>query len=184
MESSYLSSITTQFEYHKYFGEKTFEQLSFKELQKEFIKDSNSVSIIVKHIVGNIHSRWTNFLTEDGEKTWRHRDEEFIDTFTTKEEMITVWNKGWDVLFEAIKPLENKDVERIIYIRNQGHTVVEAINRQLSHYAYHVGQIVLLGKLLKGNDWQSLSIPKGQSLTYNQEKFDQEKGRRHFTKDL
>ena len=184
MESSYLSSITKQFEYHKYLGEKTFEQLSFKELQKEFTKGSNSVSIIAKHIVGNMHSRWTNFLTEDGEKTWRHRDQEFIDTFTTKEELITTWNKGWDVLFKAIKPLEEKDQERIIYIRNQGHTVVEAINRQLVHYAYHVGQIVFLGKLIKGSDWQSLSIPKGESINYNREKFNKEKGRRHFTEDL
>ncbi len=181
MKNSYLSSILKQFEYYKILGEKTFNQLTFEELQSEFAKDSNSISIIVKHIVGNMLSRWTNFLTEDGEKTWRHRDQEFIDSFGTKEELIDTWNKGWDCLFEAIKPLKNKDLESIIYIRNQGHTVTEAINRQATHYAYHVGQIVFLGKLLKGNDWQSLSIPKGNSSTYNKEKFSIEKGRRHFT---
>ena len=129
-------------------------------------------------------SRWTNFLTEDGEKEWRQRDEEFIDTFHSKEELINAWNKGWECLFTAIKSLKNEDLERIIYIRNQGHTVVEAINRQMMHYAYHVGQIVFLGKLVKGKNWQSLSIPKGKSKDYNQEKFAKDKGKRHFTEDL
>ncbi|WP_299549572.1 DUF1572 domain-containing protein [Seonamhaeicola sp.] len=181
---SYLSSVIKQFKYYKSLGDKTIEQFSFRELQKEFAPDSNAISIIVKHLAGNMRSRWTNFLTEDGEKEWRHRDTEFEDTYTSKEELIEHWNKGWQCLFSAIEPLGENDLERIIFIRNQGHTVTEAINRQLAHYSYHVGQIVFLGKLLKGGDWESLSIPKGKSTSYNKEKFSKEKGRRHFTDDL
>ncbi len=184
MNTSYLSNIKKQFEYYKSLGEKTFHQLSIEEVKQEFVEDSNSISIIVKHIVGNMLSRWTNFLTEDGEKEWRHRDDEFKDIFQTKEELLDYWNKGWICLFDAITTLTEEDLERIIYIRNQGHTVTEAINRQLAHYSYHIGQIVFLGKLLKGKDWVSLSIPKGTSNTYNLEKFSKEKARRHFTDDL
>lgn len=181
---SYLTSIIKQFEYYKSLGDKTFKDLTFDDLQKEYVKDSNSISIIVKHISGNMLSRWTNFLTEDGEKSWRQRDKEFVDTFTSKSDIIENWNKGWDCLFKAIKVLEEKDLERLVHIRNQGHTVTEAINRQLAHYSYHVGQIVFLGKLLQGEYWQSLSIPKGDSSKYNKAKFSKTKGKRHFTDDL
>ncbi|WP_298894875.1 DUF1572 family protein [uncultured Psychroserpens sp.] len=184
MEHSYLSSILKQFEYYKSLGDKTLNQLTLTELKHEFVEDTNSVAIITKHIAGNMLSRWTNFLTEDGEKEWRHRDSEFEDTFQSKEELFNYWNKGWECLFNAIRPLTSDDLERIIYIRNQGHTVTEAINRQLAHYAYHIGQLVFLGKLSKGQNWVSLSIPKGKSTTYNKEKFSKEKGRRHFTDDL
>ena len=165
-------------------GDKTFYQLTFEEIQWQSDKNSNSISIITKHIVGNMLSRWTNFLTEDGEKAWRNRDNEFTGDYNSKEEIIASWESGWVCLFKAIKPLNNDDLESIIYIRNQGHTVTEAINRQLAHYSYHIGQIVFLGKLLKGENWQSLSIPKGDSLKYNLEKFSKEKERRHFTDDL
>lgn len=181
---SYLSSIIKQFQYYKSLGDKTIEPLSLEELKKEFAEDSNSIAIIVKHMVGNMLSRWTNFLEEDGEKEWRQRDSEFEDSYTSKEELIENWNNGWHCLFDAIKPLAENDLERIIYIRNQGHTVTEAINRQLAHYSYHTGQIVFLGKLLKGKDWVSLSIPKGASSIYNKEKFRKEKSRKHFTDDL
>lgn len=182
--SSYLSSIKKQFEYYKLLGDKTFQQLNDQDIHWQLNDDSNSVSIIVKHIVGNMLSRWTNFLTEDGEKNWRNRDQEFEDTYLNKEALITAWEKGWQCLFDALQPLTNKDLEHIIYIRNQGHTVTEAINRQLSHYAYHIGQIVLIGKMIKGKHWKSLSVPKGQSSAYNKEKFSKDKGRRHFTEDL
>lgn len=184
MSKSYLTSTIKQFEYYKSLGDKTIDQISFKELKQEFAEDSNSISIIVKHMVGNMLSRWTNFLIEDGEKEWRKRDGEFLDTFSSKEELIESWNKGWKCLFDAITPLSSKDLEEIIYIRNQGHTVTEAINRQMMHYAYHVGQIVFLGKLIKGTNWQSLSIPKGKSKDYNTDKFSKDKGKRHFTEDL
>ena len=181
---SYLSSVIKQFQYYKQLGDKTFEQLSFEDLQNDISKDANSIAIITKHLAGNILSRWTNFLSEDGEKDWRRRDLEFIDTYTSREELVMHWEKGWQCLFDAIASLHVTDLNKIIYIRNQGHTVLEAINRQLAHYAYHVGQIVFLGKVLRGADWQSLSIPKGGSTTYNDEKFSKEKKRQHFTDDL
>lgn len=182
--NTYLSSALKQFRYYKDLGENTFTQLSFEELQKEFAEDSNSISIIVKHLAGNMLSRWTNFLTEDGEKKWRQRDNEFIDSFNSKEELLTVWDNGWKCLFKALEPLSENDLNQIIYIRNQGHTVTEAINRQMMHYAYHIGQIVLLGKILKGKDWKSLSIPKGKSSEFNIKKFSKDKELRHFTEDL
>ena len=171
MESSFLLSSIKHFKYYKSLGEKAFEQLNFEELQKEFAQDSNSITIIVKHLVGNMLSRWTNFLTKDGEKTWRNRDQEFIDTYTSKEDMIASWENGWNCLFKALKDLKNEDLEQIVHIRNEEHTVKEAIIRQLAHYPYHVGQIIFLGKLIKGNQWTSLSIPKGKSDEFNFEKF-------------
>src|SRR5690606_11757156 len=135
----YLGSVIKQFEYYKSLGDKTFHQLTFEELQWKSSEDSNSISIIAKHVVGNMLSRWTNFLTEDGEKTERHRDAEVEDTYTSKEDLIAAWESGWICLFNALKSLNNSDLERIIYIRNEGHTVMEAINRQLAHYPYHIG---------------------------------------------
>jgi Protein of unknown function (DUF1572) len=184
MTNSYLSSVVKQFEYYKSLGDKTFDQLTDSDVHWKYNSESNSIAIITKHIVGNMLSRWTNFLTEDGEKTWRERDQEFEDTYSNKKEMLKAWNSGWDCLFSAIKQLNVDQLEQVVYIRNEGHTVTEAINRQLAHYAYHAGQIVFLGKLIKNKNWQSLSIPKGKSTDYNQEKFAQEKERKHFTDDL
>lgn len=182
--NSYLSSIKKQFEYYKSLGDKTFHQLSEEELFIQQNESTNSIAIIAKHIAGNMVSRWTNFLTEDGEKPWRDRDDEFINTYQNKEDILSAWNKGWQCLFDALQHLSESDLEKIIYIRNQGHSVVEAINRQLCHYSYHVGQIVLVGKLIKDNNWQLLSIPKNASKTYNKNKFDQDKTRKHFTEDV
>lgn len=184
MDTSYLNSIQKQFEYYKNLGDKTLRQLNEAQLFWTYNEESNSIAILVKHISGNMLSRWTNFLTEDGEKEWRNRDEEFINTFNNKEEVLAYWEKGWQCLFDAIHSLTSEDLERIIYIRNHGHTVVEAINRQLCHYSYHIGQIVFLGKMMKNQEWQSLSIPKGKSSGYNAEKFAKEKSRKHFTDDL
>jgi len=116
-------------------------------------------------------SRWTNFLTEDGEKTWRNRDQEFEDTYTSKQELLDAWETGWDCLFKALEPLKTDDLDKIIYIRNEAHTINEAIIRQLTHYPYHIGQIVFLGKLIKGSQWKSLSIVKGKSDEFNVKKF-------------
>ena len=184
MGPSYLTSIIKQFQYYKLLGDKTFAQISERDLHWQFNEGSNSTAIIVKHIVGNMLSRWTNLLTEDGEKPWRRRDDEFVDTYETKEEMLADWERGWQCLFSAIEPLTDNDLERIIYIRNHGHTVTEAINRQLAHYSYHIGQIVLLGKMINNNEWESLSIPKGESTAYNKNKFAKDKVRKHFTDDL
>lgn len=139
-------------------------------MQWQSSQESNSIAIIVKHMVGNMLSRWTNFMTEDGEKSWQKHDDEFINNFNSFEELIAAGESGWAVLFRAIKSITENDLEKTIFIRHQEHTVTEAINRQLAHYAYHTGQMVFLGKLLKDSEWQSLSISKGCSLTYNQEK--------------
>lgn len=184
MENIYITAVIKQFNYYKTVGDKTLEQLTFEEMIWTPNEASNSVSIIVKHMVGNMHSRWTNFLTEDGEKEWRQRDQEFIESYKNKEELITAWDNGWICLFNALSNLSDKDMDRIVYIRNEGHLVSEAIFRQLGHYPYHIGQIAYLGKMIKGDAWMSLSIPKGQSISYNKEKFSKEKKKRHFTDDL
>ncbi|HEX8677807.1 MAG TPA: DUF1572 family protein [Segetibacter sp.] len=175
MTNDYLESVKKQFEYYKMLGEKTFVQLSDDKLFWQYNQDSNSIVMIVKHLWGNMLSRWTDFLNTDGEKEWRDRDAEFENDIKTRQELTDKWNEGWMCLFNAINSLTLKDLEKINYIRNQGHTVTEAINRQLAHYPYHVGQIVFLGKMLAENGWSSLSIPKGNSQTYNSEKFQNRK---------
>ncbi len=184
MEKDYLNSVKKQFEYYKMLGDKTFTQLSDDDFFWQFNEESNSVAMIVKHLHGNMLSRWTDFLTTDGEKDWRNRDEEFEGVVTTKEDVLEEWEAGWQCLFDTLNALTDKDLEGIIYIRNMGHTVVEAINRQLAHYPYHVGQIVFIGKMLADDNWQSLSIPRGNSTQYNAEKFAQPKGKRHFTDEF
>ncbi len=184
MESTYISGILKQFKYYKTIGDRTFEQLNFEDMNYQPNEASNSISVIVKHMVGNMLSRWTNFLTEDGEKPWREREQEFEASYTSKDELIAAWEKGWQCVFEAITPLGDSDMDRIVYIRNEGHTVAEAIFRQLGHYPYHIGQIAYVGKLMKGDAWESLSIPKGNSASYNATKFNKPKGRKHFTDEV
>lgn len=179
--TDYLTSTKKQFEYYKLLGEKTFEQLSEEQLFWQYNQESNSIATIVKHLSGNMLSRWTDFLTTDGEKEWRNRDAEFENDITTKDELITLWNKGWNCLFDALATVNETNFDTVIYIRNQGHSVTEAINRQLAHYPYHVGQIVFIGKMVCDSNWKSLSIPKGNSNNYNKEKFDKPKDRTHFT---
>ncbi|MEM8523493.1 MAG: DUF1572 family protein [Bacteroidota bacterium] len=181
---NYLTSITKQFQYYKMLGDRTFEQLIEAELFWQPHEESNSIAIIVKHLHGNMLSRWTNFLTEDGEKEWRNRDDEFDDDLKTRDNLLAKWEEGWARLFTALESINEDNFGQLIYIRNMGHTITEAINRQLAHYAYHVGQITFLGKLIKGAAWQSLSIPKGESKTYNAGKFAKEKHREHFTEEF
>ena len=182
--NSYLESITKQFEYYKMLGEKTFEQISEEKLFWKLNEESNSISMIVKHLNGNMLSRWTDFLNSDGEKEWRKRDEEFDNNIRTKKELLSKWNEGWKCLFSAINPLTENDLEKEIYIRNMGHSIVEAINRQIAHYSYHIGQIVFIGKVIQNENWNSLSIPKGESKEYNKEKFSKPKRKEHYTNDL
>ncbi|MDB4088229.1 DUF1572 domain-containing protein [Flavobacteriales bacterium] len=181
--SSYLKSVISQFKYYEMLGDKTFSQLSDEQLFLQNSEDENSVAIIVNHLWGNMMSRWTDFKTTDGEKEFRERDQEFEVVIKTREELVSKWKEGWNCLYLALDTLTAEDLESIIYIRNQGHTVVEAINRQLSHYSYHVGQIVMLGKMQLKKDWNSLSIPKGNSKVYNENKFSKEKSIGHFTKE-
>jgi len=184
MEANYLESITKQFEYYKSLGEKAMDQLKEEQLFIVPSKESNSIAVIVQHLSGNMLSRWTDFLTSDGEKEWRKRDEEFEEVMKTKVDLMTAWNKGWNVLFSTIKSLKPEDLRKVVYIRNQGCTVVDAINRQLAHYPYHIGQMVYVAKLLVTNDWKTLSIARNQSNSYNADKFSQEKKIQHFTDEF
>lgn len=181
--TNYLESAIAQFEYYKSLGDKSLAQLSEKELFWSNTTDDNSMAIIVNHLAGNMLSRWTDIFNTDGEKEWRKRDQEFEAVLKTEKEVYDQWEKGWTCLFSTLKALSPEDLEKIIYIRNQGHTVIEAINRQLCHYAYHVGQMVYLAKQIKGGEWNSLSIPKGKSQDYNKDKFSQEKRKEHFTNE-
>jgi hypothetical protein len=266
MNTDYLKSAKQQFQYCKQLGDKTMAQLNDEQLFWQYNDASNSIAIMVKHLWGNMMSRWTDFLTTDGEKDFRKRDEEFelrvgpslqgvdtanaegvdadnaegvdntaegvdndaegvdadnaegvdndaegVDNITegvdtdnaegvdtdiaegvdmdiaegvnehTRVVITEKWEQGWACLFTALDSINEDNFDTTIYIRNQGHSIPEAINRQMMHYAYHVGQIVYLGRMMKGEDWQSLSIPKGNSKAYNAEKFSQEKGKRHFT---
>jgi hypothetical protein len=179
----YLESVTKQFLYYKTLGEKAMEQLEPEQLFVSVNEDTNSIALIVQHLSGNMISRWTDFLTSDGEKEWRNRDGEFEETITTKAELLELWNKGWNCFFDTLHSLTPEQLETIIYIRNEGHTVIEAINRQLAHYPYHIGQMVFYAKMLKQGEWDSLSIPKNKSNTYNADKFAKEKSIKNFTDD-
>jgi len=178
---SYLESVKKQFLYYKTLGEKAFEQVEPDQLFVALNENTNSIAVIVRHLSGNMLSRWTDFLTTDGEKEWRNRDDEFEDSIQTKEALLAFWNKGWDCFLTTLDTLETNHLSQIIYIRNEGHTVIEAINRQLAHYPYHIGQIVFYAKLLKNSEWNSLSIPKNKSDSYNADKFSKEKTIKNFT---
>jgi hypothetical protein len=180
MTTSFLKSSLLQFRYYKELGEKTIEQVPEIKLSFQTNNETNSINTIVKHLSGNMVSRWTDFLSSDGEKEFRNRDDEFNDTIESKKELMEIWEQGWSVLFDSLEGLSFQDLEKIIYIRNEGHTVIESINRQLCHYSYHVGQIVMIGKIICGDKWKSLSIPKGESKSFNLKKFSKVKERRHF----
>jgi Protein of unknown function (DUF1572) len=183
MSQTFLPSATAQFQYYKILGEKTFAQLIDAQLFWQYNEESNSIATIVKHLAGNMLSRWTDFLTTDGEKAWRNRESEFENDIKSRAALLAMWNKGWQCLFDALNSIKEADLEKEIFIRNQGHTVAEAINRQLAHYPYHVGQIVFIGKMLCNTKWASLSIPRGYSEKYNAEKFLKPKHTEHFTNE-
>lgn len=184
MKNNYIESAKQQFEYYKLLGERTIAQLSDQDLFWQYNAESNSIAIIVKHLWGNMLSRWTDFLTTDGEKEWRDREGEFDDDIRDRTEILQKWEDGWKCLFNALDSINVDNFNTTVYIRNQGHTMVEAINRQIAHYSYHIGQIVYIGRMLKGADWKSLSIPKGQSNAFNQEKFSKPKHKEHFTREF
>lgn len=157
---TFLDTSVRWFQYYKTLAEKTFDQLNEDELHFRPNGESNSIEIIIKHMAGNMLSRWTNFMTEDGEKEWRQRDEEFEDRQLSKEELIETWNNGWNCLFAALQSIGEDDLMKTIYIRNQPLNVMDAIQRQLAHYPYHVGQILYIGKIIKSTEWKNLSMPK------------------------
>ena len=174
-QENYLSSVIFEFHRYKTMGDKTFAQLSDADVLWTYAETDNSIAIIVKHMVGNMLSRWTNFLTEDGEKPWREREMEFEEPYSNKKDMMAAWEKGWNCLFDALEQMKTLDFDTKIKIRKEEHTLVEAVNRQLAHYASHVGQLAFIGKLIKGEEWKSLSIPKGGSKAFNKKMFGADK---------
>src|SRR6478609_2985476 len=180
----FLESAIKLFHYYKKLGEGAIAQLNDEEVLRKPNEASNSIALIVHHLSGNMLSRWTDFLTSDGEKSWRNREAEFDDAYANKQEMMDAWEKGWSCLFTALESVKTKDLSRIVYIRNEGQPVLESIQRQLAHYPHHVGQILYQAKIIKGDSFKSLSIPKGNSEAFNKEKFEQEKTRKHFTDGL
>lgn len=164
----YLQDVLRQLSKYKELAERAMEQVSTEQLFETLDPESNSIALIMKHMAGNMRSRWRDFLTSDGEKPDRDRDREFVtEAEDTKENLLARWEEGWEHVFAAIGSLGAEDLERIVTIRGEPHTVLEAINRQLTHYAYHVGQIVFLAKHFAGAEWKSLSIPRGRSRDYD-----------------
>ena len=161
--TSYIEDSLSLFRYYKKLGEGAIEQVSDEQLFASLDREMNSIAIIVKHIAGNMRSRWTDFLTSDGEKPDRNRDTEFEHPPSTRGEVLKLWSEGWDRVFSALEPLSDSDCQRTVSIRGEPHSVMQAINRQIAHYSYHVGQIVYLARHLAWPEWKSLSIPRGKS---------------------
>lgn len=159
-----------RFQYYKDLAEKTFDQVSEEQLFWKYNEESNSIASLVKHLSGNMQSRWTNFLTEDGEKSWRNRDSEFENDIKSKAEMMEIWTKGWQVLFQALNQIKEENWNDTIFIRGEKHSVLDAVLRQLAHYPYHIGQIIYIGKMVKNADWKTLSTAKNKSVPFNIEK--------------
>ncbi|MBV7533210.1 DUF1572 family protein [Chitinophaga sp. sic0106] len=174
MAGIYLTSVTKRFLNYKDMGGKTIARLTAAQLHREPQGAPNSIAVIVKHLHGNILSRWTDFLTTDGEKPDRQRDAEFEADQASQEDIMRQWEEAWQCLTGSLHTVTDADLEKTVYIRNEAHTVIDAINRQLAHVAYHVGQMVYAGKMLLGEQWESLSIPKGQSAAFNKAKFGQQ----------
>ncbi len=166
--SEFLETAIRRLKYYKELGEKALLQLEEKDFLYKPGKESNSIAVIIQHLSGNMLSRWTNFLHEDGEKEWRNRDEEFADIPYTREQLLQKWQTGWNCFLSALASLQENDLSKTVYIRKEALSVPDAINRQLAHYPYHIGQIIFIARMLKKENWQSLSIAPGQSQQYNQ----------------
>jgi hypothetical protein len=166
--TSHLEDSLTLFRYYKKLAEAAMQQVTDQQLFVALDPEMNSIALIVKHIVGNMRSRWTDFLSSDGEKPGRHRDREFVEPPSTRDALMKEWESAWACLFSALEPLSDTDLSRSVTIRGEAHSVTQAINRQLAHYAYHIGQIVFLAKHLQHAGWKSLSVPRGQSDKFNQ----------------
>lgn len=169
--NKYICSTQWIFHYYKDLGDKALAQINEQQLHWQYNTTTNSIAIVIQHLSGNMLSRWTDFLTTDGEKPWRDRDGEFEILNVDKASLLNEWEKGWDCLFGTFDSLTENDLIKTVYIRNEPHTVIEAINRQVGHVAYHVGQIVLIAKMLLNENWETLSIPKGKSKELNMGKF-------------
>ena len=169
--SPFLSATIDVFEANKKMAERAIEQVSDDGLRTTLDEHTNSIAVIMKHVAGNLISRWIDFLTTDGEKSDRNRDGEFVDTFATREELLAYWERGWGVLFDSLNSLKPDDLEKTVYIRGDAHTVTLAIQRSLGHTCYHVGQIIQVARIQAGDEWNTLTIPRGQSEQFNKERW-------------
>jgi hypothetical protein len=165
--TSYLEDSLTVFRYYKNLAEKAIAQVTDDQLTAVLDGEMNSIAVIVKHMAGNMRSRWTDFLTTDGEKPDRDRETEFAAPPSTRGELLTLWEQGWQCLFNALEPMSAHDLDRTVTIRGEAHSAMQAINRQVAHYPYHCGQIVFLAKHFQHANWKSLSVPRGQSAEFN-----------------
>src|SRR5438874_7943750 len=165
--TSHIEDSLSLFRYYKKLAEGAIEQVSDEELFTAFDEEMNSIAIIVKHMAGNMRSRWTDFLTTDGEKPDRNRDSEFAAPPATRQDLMRLWNEGWALVFQALEAITDSDLQRRVTIRGETHSVMQAINRQIAHYAYHCGQIVFLAKHFKASEWKSLSVPRNKSGEFN-----------------
>jgi uncharacterized damage-inducible protein DinB len=165
--TSYLEDSLELFRHYKKLAERAMEQITDEQLYATPDEETNSIGVVVKHMAGNMRSRWTDFLTSDGEKPDRDRDMEFVDPPATREALLQVWEDGWQRVFHALEPLTDSDLGRTVTIRGEAHSVMQAVNRQMAHYVFHVGQIVLLAKHFARDRWQSLSIPRNRSAEFN-----------------
>lgn len=163
----FLQSAIRRLKYYKDLGDKTLEQLNDWDLHYQPNEESNSIAIIIRHMAGNMLSRWTNFLKEDGEKEWRNRDSEFEKSEQSKKELVEIWEKGWECFLGTLASLKKKDLKKNVTIRGEKLSVTDAIHRQMAHYPYHIGQIIFIAKTIKNRNWKNLSIPRGASQTYN-----------------
>jgi len=180
-QQAFLENSIKLFRYYKHLADQSIQTLTPEQWHVVPAAGSNAVFIVMKHLWGNMNSRWRDFLTTDGEKPDRYRDTEFIAEDFTEKEIIEKWEAGWQLLFNALEESKQVSDDYVVYIRNEGHSIMEAVQRQLAHYAYHVGQIVYISKMLQGEEFTSLSVPKGKSTEYNTKKFKQDKGDRFFT---
>jgi hypothetical protein len=165
--TSYLRDSLSLFRNYKKLAERAMEQVTDEQLFIALDEEANSIAIVVKHVAGNMRSRWSDFLTTDGEKPDRNRDSEFVDPPETRAALLAMWDEGWALVFGALEPLTDEDLGRTVTIRGEAHSVMQAINRQVAHYSYHVGQIVLLAKHFASEKWTSLSVPRNRSAEFN-----------------
>lgn len=162
-----VASATASFRANKNWADNAIAQVADERLHVALDENTNSVAVITKHVGGNLKSRWTDFLTSDGEKSWRNRDDEFVDSFTNREEILNHWEEGWASLFDALAALQPEDLSKSVSIRGEAHSVPLAIHRSLAHCAYHIGQIIMVARVLAGDKWETLTIPRGESASFN-----------------
>jgi uncharacterized damage-inducible protein DinB len=166
---TFLEAIRDSFEANKRLAERAVAQVNDDQLHQPLDENTNSIAVIMKHVAGNLISRWTGFLTTDGEKEWRNRDDEFVDTFADRQELTDYWDRGWNCLFGSLESLRETDLEQTVYIRGVPHSVPSALERSLGHTCYHIGQIVQVARHHAGDKWTTLTIPRGSSAEYNRQ---------------